>query len=109
ETKEEVLGLMDDLIGCGVSMMNMGQYLQPSRNHLPVRKYWRPEEFTDLREHALEKGFAFVEAGPLVRSSYHAGAQYAALKENRNRQNSAENIAHTEVLRRIQEYQQRTS
>ncbi|AHC15966.1 lipoyl synthase [Salinispira pacifica] len=76
ETREEILGAMDDLLAHGVSMMNMGQYLQPSRNHQAVQKYWTPEEFAELKERALEKGFDFVEAGPLVRSSYHAGEQY---------------------------------
>jgi lipoic acid synthetase len=76
ETVEEIHRAMDDLLAHGVSMMNMGQYLQPSRNHQPVRKYWTPEEFAQLKETALEKGFSFVEAGPLVRSSYHAGEQY---------------------------------
>ena len=97
ETREELLELMDDLLDCGVSMMNMGQYLQPSRNHRPVQKYWAPQEFDELRERALEKGFAFVEAAPLVRSSYHAGEQYAKFKENSS--------AKTQVLERVREYQ----
>lgn len=76
ETRDEILMAMDDLLAQGVSMMNLGQYLQPSRNHQAVQKYWTPEEFAELKERALEKGFDFVEAGPLVRSSYHAGEQY---------------------------------
>ena len=77
ETREEVLEVMDDLLANGVSIMNIGQYLQPTRNHLPVHKYWTPEEFNELRDRALEKGFAHCESGPLVRSSYHAGEQFS--------------------------------
>ena len=76
ETREEVVEVMDDLLSVGVTMMNIGQYLQPSRNHIPVAKYWTPEEFSELREVAVLKGFQHCEAGPLVRSSYHAGEQY---------------------------------
>jgi lipoic acid synthetase len=76
ETKEEIIELMDDLLAVGVTLMNMGQYLQPSRQHIPVVKYWKPEEFDELKAIALEKGFSSVEAAPLVRSSYHAGEQY---------------------------------
>ncbi len=76
ETKEEVVEVMDDLLSVGASMMNIGQYLQPSRNHIPVVKYWTPEEFGELQEIARSKGFHHCEAGPLVRSSYHAGEQY---------------------------------
>lgn len=76
ETDEEVLETMDDLRSVDVSLLNMGQYLQPSRTHLPVQRYRRPEEFTALKEHALEKGFVHCDAGPLVRSSYHADEGY---------------------------------
>jgi lipoic acid synthetase len=76
ETRDEILEAMDDLLANNVSLLNLGQYLQPTRTHLPVQKYWTPEEFAELRERALEKGFVHCEAGPLVRSSYHAGEQY---------------------------------
>lgn len=76
ETEEEVLEAMDDLRAHGVRIVNLGQYLQPSRTHLPVQRYWLPEEFTRLRDAALEKGFVHCDAGPLVRSSYHAGEGY---------------------------------
>ena len=76
ERREEVLEAMDDLLAHGVSLLNLGQYLQPTRTHLAVAKYWTPEEFAELRAQALEKGFRHCEAGPLVRSSYHAGEQY---------------------------------
>ncbi len=82
EQYDEVLQVMDDLLSVGVSLMNMGQYLQPSRNHIPVQKYWSPEEFNSLKDRALEKGFIHVEAAPLVRSSYHAGEQLAQYRRN---------------------------
>ncbi len=76
ETVDEVVAVMDDLLDNSVSVMNIGQYLQPTRSHLPVQRYWTPEEFAELRETAISKGFQHCEAGPLVRSSYHAGEQY---------------------------------
>lgn len=78
ETREELLEAMDDLLAVGVSILNLGQYLQPTRTHLPVQRYWTPQEFAELRDRALEKGFAHCQSGPLVRSSYHAGEQYEA-------------------------------
>lgn len=81
ETKEEVLEAMDDLRSVGVDMINIGQYLQPSRTHAPVVRYWHPREFVELRQAALEKGFIHCEAGPLVRSSYHANEQFDAFKK----------------------------
>ena len=62
--------------------MNLGQYLQPTRTNIPVQKYWSPDEFAGLREEALKKGFLHCEAGPLVRSSYHAGEQYESFRQN---------------------------
>lgn len=76
ETREEVLEAMRDLYAHGVRIVNLGQYLQPSRTHLPVQRYWLPEEFSSLRDAALEMGFVHCDAGPLVRSSYHAGEGY---------------------------------
>ena len=76
ETRDEVLEAVDDLLANSVSLLNLGQYLQPTRTHLAVRKYWTPDEFAELRERALERGFTHCESGPLVRSSYHAGEQY---------------------------------
>lgn len=78
ETREEILTTMDDLLSVGVSILNLGQYLQPTRAQLPVQKYWTPQEFEELHERAIEKGFDFCQSGPLVRSSYHAGEQQAA-------------------------------
>ena len=78
ETPEEVLVAMDGLRAVGVDIINLGQYLQPTKTHAPVDRYWKPEEFAQLKAIALDKGFLYCEAGPLVRSSYHAGAQYDA-------------------------------
>ncbi len=80
ETREEVMQSMDDLLSAGVSMMNLGQYLQPSRTHVPVARYWTPAEFDELKRVAVDKGFTHVEAGPLVRSSYHAASQYESYR-----------------------------
>lgn len=81
ETRDEILHAFDDMRAHHVEIVNLGQYLQPSRTHLPVQKYWTPEEFAELRERAMEKGFAHCDAGPLVRSSYHAGEGYEAYRK----------------------------
>jgi len=75
ETHDEILKTMDDLLMAGCSIFTLGQYLQPTKNHLLVERYVHPEEFDSLKEIALKKGFSFVESGPLVRSSYHAEKQ----------------------------------
>lgn len=72
ETEEEVIQVMDDLRTVGCEVMTIGQYLQPSMQHLPVKEYIRPEQFEKYRQIGLEKGFRHVESGPLVRSSYRA-------------------------------------
>lgn len=72
ETDAEVLGTMDDLRAVGCDVMTMGQYLQPTRQHLPVVEFVHPDRFERLRAAGLERGFRFVESAPLVRSSYHA-------------------------------------
>jgi lipoic acid synthetase len=72
ETADEVRGAIADLRGVGVDILTVGQYLRPSALHLPVAKWWHPDEFADLGAFAESLGFAHVEAGPLVRSSYHA-------------------------------------
>ena len=72
ETEEELFLAMDDLRRSKVDILTLGQYLQPTRNHLPVAKYVTPEEFAHYKEVALSKGFRYVESGPMVRSSYHA-------------------------------------
>lgn len=72
ETKEEVVQTMEDLCKNGVDVITLGQYLQPTKNHLPVVRFVHPDEFAELREIGYEMGFDYVESGPLVRSSYHA-------------------------------------
>ena len=72
ETEDEVIQTMDDLRSVGVDIMTLGQYLQPTPKHLPVKEFITPEQFEKFRKIGLEKGFRFVESSPLVRSSYRA-------------------------------------
>ena len=72
ETQDEVLQTMDDLRGVGVDIMTIGQYLQPTPKHLPVKEFVNPEQFKKYKKIGLDKGFRFVESSPLVRSSYRA-------------------------------------
>lgn len=72
EEREELLKTMHDLVEHGVDILTLGQYLQPTKEHLPVERFVHPDEFNELREIGLEMGFRIVESGPLVRSSYHA-------------------------------------
>jgi|TARA_B110000444_G_scaffold249179_1_gene273974 lipoic acid synthetase len=72
ETKDEVIEAMDDLRNVGVKVLTLGQYLQPTPNHLPVVEFIHPDRFEEFRVLALGKGFMYVESSPLVRSSYHA-------------------------------------
>ena len=83
ETKEEIIETMDDLRANNVDIMTLGQYLQPTKKHIKVQKYYHPNEFEELKEIALSKGFSHVEAGPLVRSSYHADEQVNAAVKNK--------------------------
>jgi len=81
ETEEEVFQAMDDLLAAGVTVMTIGQYLCPSKDHLPVSEYVTPEQFEKYKQMGLEKGFKYVESGPLVRSSYHAEEHINALRK----------------------------
>ena len=72
ESEEEIYEAMDDLRTSKVDILTLGQYLQPTREHLAVARYVTPEEFAKYKEVALSKGFRYVESGPMVRSSYHA-------------------------------------
>jgi lipoic acid synthetase len=72
ESAEEVRAALSDLRAVGVDIVTLGQYLQPTGQHLPIARWWTPAEFDAVREEAQAMGFAHVEAGPLVRSSYHA-------------------------------------
>lgn len=75
ETKEEIIQAMDDLRAHDVDIMTIGQYLQPTKTHLDVERYYHPDEFAELEKIALSKGFSHCQSGPLVRSSYHADEQ----------------------------------
>ncbi|NQT97419.1 MAG: lipoyl synthase [Candidatus Marinimicrobia bacterium] len=75
ESKAEVLETMEQIAGLGVHIFTIGQYLQPSKNYLPVKRYVELEEFEEFKRSGLNMGFRFVESGPLVRSSYHADEQ----------------------------------
>lgn len=77
EGLEEIMTALEDLRESGVKILTIGQYLQPSKRHIPVARYYLPEEFRELKERALGMGFSQVEAGPLVRSSYHAERAWA--------------------------------
>jgi lipoic acid synthetase len=72
ESMDEVRKVMGDIQSIGCSILTLGQYLRPGKNHLPVKKYYHPDEFTMLRDEAMAMGFQHVAAGPRVRSSYHA-------------------------------------
>ncbi len=92
ETDEEIIETMDDLRAHNIDIMTIGQYLQPTKKHLKVKKYYTPEEFARFKEIAMEKGFSHCEAGPLVRSSYHADEQVnkAQVHEEANKYKQAE-------------------
>ncbi|MEA4908947.1 MAG: lipoyl synthase [Chloroflexi bacterium] len=79
ESLDEVKATMRDLRSWGVDILTLGQYLQPSRRHLPIERYYTMEEFAELGQYGQEIGFRWVESGPLVRSSYHAREQVQAL------------------------------
>ncbi|MCW5870637.1 MAG: lipoyl synthase, partial [Candidatus Eremiobacteraeota bacterium] len=72
ESSEEVEKTIADIRAQQTDVLTVGQYMRPTMKHLPVERYWSPEEFSQLRDFALNLGFRFVESGPLVRSSYHA-------------------------------------
>jgi lipoic acid synthetase len=78
EEREEVLAAMQDLAAQGVDILTLGQYMQPTREHLPIVRYVHPDEFAEYKKLGEQMGFAHVESGPLVRSSYHAFEQEAA-------------------------------
>jgi lipoic acid synthetase len=78
ESMDELLNVFRDLAGIKVDILTIGQYLRPSRDHLPMTRFYHPDEFRFMREEALKMGFRHVESGPLVRSSYHAHEQAAS-------------------------------
>jgi lipoic acid synthetase len=79
ETMAEIKETMTEIRGWDVDILTIGQYLRPSKNHLPVARYYTPDEFEQLKNYSLELGFKWVESAPLVRSSYHAAEQVRAL------------------------------
>lgn len=79
EEPEEIVEVMEDLRAHDVDMLTIGQYLQPSVHHLPVKRYYTPEEFNNFKEKGMAMGFTHVAAGPLVRSSYHADVSVKAV------------------------------
>ncbi|MBN2500695.1 MAG: lipoyl synthase [Anaerolineales bacterium] len=79
ENMDEVKTVMRDQRDWGVDILTIGQYLQPSKQHLPIARYYTPEEFKELKDYGYDLGFQWVESGPLVRSSYHAAEQVRAL------------------------------
>jgi lipoic acid synthetase len=89
ETKEELIQAMNDLHAAGVDIITIGQYLQPTVKHISLQRYYTPDEFAELKEEGLRIGFAHVESGPLVRSSYHAHEQ-AEHAKNRQQHMAAE-------------------
>ena len=78
ETTEEFLEVFHELATVGCDILTVGQYLRPSRDHLPIARLYTPREFAELKSEALNMGFRHVESGPLVRSSYHAHEQAAS-------------------------------
>ena len=81
ETKAEISQALGDLAAVGVSIVTMGQYLRPSRDHLPIANYWTPEDFAEFAEMAQRAGIVHAESSPFTRSSHHAGTAYDALVE----------------------------
>ena len=93
ENKDEILQVMDDLRSAEVDFLTIGQYLQPSVKHHPLDKYYRPDEFEELKSIAKSKGFLLVSSSPLTRSSYHADEDFAKLQKNRINQTNAQSIS----------------
>lgn len=86
ETWDEILQTMDDLRAHDVDILTIGQYLQPTRKHLKVEKYYTPDEFAELKTEGMKRGFRHVESGPLVRSSYRAHEQVEAAQTHQQAQ-----------------------
>ncbi|PJB69369.1 MAG: lipoyl synthase [Alphaproteobacteria bacterium CG_4_9_14_3_um_filter_47_13] len=83
ETREEIGQVMDDMRAADIDFLTIGQYLQPTVKHAPVKKFWTPEEFQQLEKMARAKGFLMVSSSPLTRSSYHAGDDFTKLRTAR--------------------------
>jgi len=83
ESREEIMQVMDDLRAAGVDFLTIGQYLQPTKKHARLERFWTPDEFRGLEQVARAKGFLMVSASPLTRSSYHADEDFAQMRANR--------------------------
>ncbi len=88
ETKEDVIQVMDDMREADIDFITIGQYLQPTPKHAPLDRYVEPAEFDYYKRQAKAKGFLMVAASPLTRSSYHAGDDFAIMRENRKKQST---------------------
>ena len=87
ENKDEIIQVMDDLRSAEVDFLTIGQYLQPSSKHHPLDRYYTLEEFDELKDIAISKGFSLVSSTPLTRSSYHADEDFAKLQQNKLKNN----------------------
>jgi len=92
ETKDEIFQVMDDLLSVNVDFLTIGQYLQPSVKHYPLKRYVHPDEFQELKELALSKGFLIVASSPLTRSSYHADEDFYEMKKLREKQSQCRTL-----------------
>ena len=92
EEKDEILQVMDDLISAEVDFLTIGQYLQPSVKHYPLKRYIHPEEFEELKTIAKSKGFLIVASSPLTRSSYHADEDFSNMKKLRENQSQCHQL-----------------
>ena len=92
EKKDEIIQVMDDLRTANVDFLTIGQYLQPSPKHFPLYKYYTPDEFSELKNIALSKGFLLVSSSPLTRSSYHADEDFKQLRQSRISQVNAKSF-----------------
>ncbi len=97
ETKEEVIQTMKDLAGVQLDVLTLGQYLQPTKKHLPVTRFVHPDEFFELREIGYSLGFDYVESGPFVRSSYHS-EKHVIPGYGRNKWQQEKELASMEIL-----------
>ncbi len=93
ENKNEIIQVMDDLRSAEVDFLTIGQYLQPSNKHHPLDRYYKPEEFVELKSIAESKGFLLVSSSPLTRSSYHADEDFELLQKNRIKNTNAQSIS----------------
>ena len=92
ETRDEILQVMDDLLSANVDFLTIGQYLQPSVKHYPLKRYVHPNEFKELKALALSKGFLIVASSPLTRSSYHADEDFSKMKKLREKQSKCHQL-----------------